>query len=263
MVVINAAESNIGRHRESNEDAFYIDSSMGLYIICDGLGGHVAGEIASKMAIEFATDYLCEARVRRVLPQKSDPDFRAVWGRLVAESIESCCDQLHAYASSHPQLEGMATTITVVLIVEDVAFVGHVGDCRLYLKRGEKITQLTHDHTLLADLSSKNPNWLDQNTSTEQLKKFGHVLTRCAGRKRDFEVEAFHLDLSPSDRLLLCSDGLSNYFADDPQVYGLLSGETVQDVVESMVEFANANGGHDNITAIVIECNDRVPSRVN
>lgn len=263
MVVISAAKSDIGRQRNTNEDAFYVDSSMGLYIICDGVGGHVAGEVASNMAIEFATDYLCEARVRRVLPQKADPDFRVVWSRLVVESIESCCDQLYAYASSHTHLDGMATTITIALIVEDVAFVGHVGDCRLYLKRGEIITQLTRDHTLLEDLSSANQNRLDQITSTEQLKNFRHVLTRCAGRERDFEVEAFHLDLSPSDRLLLCSDGLSNYFADDPQICELLSGETVQVTVESMIEFANIKGGHDNITAIVIECCDRVPSRVN
>ena len=136
MVIQVAAKSDIGCHREKNEDSYFVDSEDGLYIVCDGMGGHVAGEVASQKAIEFTVDFIKKAKSQRILPRKRDIDFRNVWTKLLVEAIESCCDQLCVFAESHPEFAGMATTITVVQIIDDVAFVGYLGDSRLYLKQG-------------------------------------------------------------------------------------------------------------------------------
>ena len=248
-----AARSDIGCQRDKNEDAFYVDSKNGVYVVCDGMGGHLAGEIASQKAIEFTVDFLAKARNRRILPTKLERDFFGVWNRLVIEAIEYSCDKLIELARSRSELEGMGTTIVVVMIVEGVAFVGHLGDSRLYLKNGKIAKQLTSDHTLFAEFARSNPNWLNSNNNPSAIQRFKHILTRCVGRRRDFNVETFSFDLAPGDILLLCTDGLSNYFDNEDSIVDFLNGEKTEIVVESLVEFAKSNGGSDNITAIVVK----------
>ena len=217
------------------------------------MGGHLAGEIASQKAIEYTVDFLDKARNRRIMPNKSDKDFLDVWNRLVIEAIEHCCDEMINLARSSSELEGMATTIVLVMIVEGVAFVGHLGDSRLYLKNGKIAKQLTSDHTLFEEFARSNPNWINSNNSPHAIQRFKHILTRCVGRIRNFDVETFSFDLAPGDVLLLCTDGLSNYFQDEDLIVDFLSESKTEIVVESLVEFAKSNGGDDNITAIVVK----------
>lgn len=252
MVIQVAAKSDIGCRREKNEDSFFIDPDNGLYIICDGMGGHPAGEVASQKAIEFTSTFLSKARNQRILPGKSEIDFNKVFSQLVVEAIESCCDELVNLAESRPELDGIATTITVLLVIEGVAFVGHLGDTRLYLKHGDVAKQLTSDHTLFEDFLKANPEWLGSNTNLDALQRFKHILTRCAGRKRGYIVDTFSFQLAVDDVLLLCSDGLSNYFADEATIVSFLSETDSDTIVDSLIHFANASGGSDNITAIVI-----------
>ena len=252
MVIHVAAKSDIGCQRDKNEDSFFIDSENGLFIICDGLGGHLSGEIASRKAIEFTVEFLTKARDQRILPNRSDQDFIEVWDRLIVESIENCCDKLIALSKTNPSLDGMATTITLVQFVEGVVFVGHLGDSRLYLKNGPIAKQLTSDHTLFAEFARSNPNWIVANNDPDACKRFKNILTRCAGRTRDFSVEFFNFPLNTDDVLLMCTDGLSNYFEDEETIVQFLEDEDTDSVVDRLVDFANANGGSDNITAIVI-----------
>ena len=251
MAIEVAAKSDIGCNRDKNEDAFYVDRENNLFVICDGMGGHLAGEIASQKAIEFTVDFLDKARSRRIMPMKPDKDFLEVWNHLVIEAIEHCCDKLINLSRSRSDLEGMGTTIVVVMIVEGVAFVGHLGDSRLYLKNGKIAKQLTSDHTLFAEFARSNPNWINSENTPSAIQRFKHILTRCVGRSRDFDIETFSFDLAPGDVLLLCTDGLSNYFEDEDSIVDLLDCGQTEDVVDSLVEFAKSNGGNDNITAIV------------
>ena len=253
MCLQAASGSDIGCHREKNEDAVYVDEEFGLFIVCDGMGGHLAGEVASQKAIEFAVNFLVEARSRRILPEVTDTDFREVWSDLMAEALQHCCDKVFELAQSHPELDGMATTITAVMVVDGYAFVGHLGDSRLYLCHGDVVKQLTTDHTLLNDILRAHPEHLESGTDLAALNRFKHVLTRCVGRRdQEFAPDSFSFPLFEDDVLLLCSDGLSNYFDGESQLAGLLEVEDSKAIVDSLIDFARNGGGSDNISAVVV-----------
>jgi protein phosphatase len=253
MTLKVASGSDIGCCREKNEDSLYVDEEFGLFIVCDGMGGHLAGEVASQKAIEFTVDFLAEARNRRILPEVTDTDFREVWCDLMVEALEHCCDKVFEYAQSNPELDGMATTITAVMIVDGFAFVGHLGDSRLYLCHGDVAKQLTLDHTLLNDILRAHPDYLESGNDLAALNRFKHVLTRCVGRgNNDFEPDSFSIPLVEDDILLLCSDGLSNYFESESQLSEFLNPEDPRDVVSSLIDFARFGGGSDNISAIIV-----------
>ena len=254
-----AASSDVGFCREKNEDSFYIDSDLGLYIVCDGKGGHVAGEVASRKAVEFTCEFFAAACRQRILPRHYEVDFRNVWSSLMAEAIEHCCQKVLAYAQSHPEMEGMATTITAVKIVDGYAFVGHLGDSRLYFKSGNVTKQLTTDHNLYSDADAQDSRWINSIANVETLKRFKHVLTRCVGFEKQMKAEVFSFPLSDKDVLLLCSDGLSNYLNDAESLNESLEGESSSSIVEILVDFANSEGGSDNITAIVVRVSSDSP----
>ena len=258
MVIQVAAKSDLGLVRENNEDSFFADSSIGLFVICDGMGGHVAGEVASQKAIEFAVNFLKTAVTVEEMPQRRDLDFRDTWNEVVIDAVAHACNELIHYASLSAELDGMGTTMTLLLIVEDVAFVGHIGDSRLYLKHFEVAKQLTHDHTLFEEFIRENPNWINLNSDIEAIRGFEHVLTRCLGRQADVEIDTFNFQLAEDDVLLLCTDGLSRYFSDEREIVSFLDVDDADTCVENLIAFANKSGGRDNVTAIVIRVVDLV-----
>ncbi|QEG23795.1 PP2C family protein-serine/threonine phosphatase [Mariniblastus fucicola] len=256
MLIRAAGKTDVGCLREKNEDAFHVDVHNGLFIVCDGMGGHAAGEVASRKTIEFVSQFIANARRQRKLPTRDDENFRQVWGELVVEAIERCCDSLVSFAKTHPEFEGMATTITALLIVEGVAFVGHLGDSRLYLKNRDVAKQLTRDHTMFEEYADANPEWVEANNDLKSLKRFQHVLTRCVGREQKFKVENFSFHLADDDVILLCSDGLSNYFHSDDVIVEFLEQEDSAVAVDSLIAFAKSRGGSDNISAIVVRASN-------
>ncbi|MFT5299372.1 MAG: serine/threonine protein phosphatase PrpC [Mariniblastus sp.] len=253
MVINAAARTDIGLVRSKNEDFFYVDSEKGLFIVCDGLGGHVSGDVASSKAIEFAVDYL-ESQWKWIhsINSKVEPLDGFSLNQLVERTIQDTGERLIELGKSSPLFSGMATTMTLLLIVDDTAVVGHVGDSRLYLRQGEVATQLTCDHTLYADFVKDNPDWISENTDLDAIKRFQQVLTRCIGRKEKITVETFTFEPRNGDVLLLCTDGLSNYFEDETEIADLLQGNDVNEVAEGLIRFANECGGRDNITAVVM-----------
>lgn len=266
IVIDVAGRTDKGLLREKNEDSYYVDSDVGLYIICDGLGGHLAGEIASQKAIEFTVAFFEKALQTRVLPGKEDCDSVEVWSRLVVEAVENCCDEVLAFAGACPEFDGMATTITVLLMVGDVAFAGYLGDSRLYLKHENDVKQLTSDHTLFEEFARTNPDWVESCEREQSLQRFRHVLTRCVGRASNCKVDAFCFPVERNDVLLLCTDGLSNYFPDSTSLLRFLDGGDADTMVGELIGFANQQGGHDNITAIVLRVlgqDERAEAKVN
>ena len=253
MVISAAASTDVGLVRAKNEDFYYVDSEKGLFIVCDGLGGHVAGDVAASKAIQYAVEYL-ESQLQWSQSLNSDAEPLDVFflTQLIERTIQNTCGRLIQLGKTSPVFSGMATTMTLLLVVDETGVVGHVGDSRLYLKQADKVIQLTNDHTLYADFVKDDPNWISKNTDLDAIKKFQHVLTRCLGRNKDIAVETFSFEPRNGDVLLLCTDGLSNYFDDETEIAGLLQGDNIDEVAEGLIRFANECGGRDNITAVVI-----------
>ena len=242
--------TDVGRKRQSNEDAFFFDDRLGLYIVGDGMGGHAAGEIASQEAVE--TVYGMVKRGIGQLHELADPvveeDVRAA-SRLMESSIQAATYMVFSMAEMDRGKTGMGTTLSALLVLGEYAVTAQVGDSRIYKVNGETVEQLTEDHTLIA--------WqLKQGLITPQeAKKSPHrnVITRAVGNRDYVQVDTGIVKLQPGDRFLLCSDGLHGYLREsDIAPIVDLKGESA---VKKFIALANERGGKDNITAILVEIN--------
>ncbi len=250
MIYESSAKTDAGQDREINEDYFYVDNSKGVFIVCDGLGGHTAGEVASHKAVEFTLEYLCEHWTEVEHANQSPVGYYKLT-QLVERAIHETCRKIREIADSDPNLDGMATTLTMLMIVDGNAIVGHVGDSRLYLKRKDEVYLLTTDHTIYSEMVSTY-----KDIDPTLIQKFSHCLTRSVGNDDSVAVETLMFEARQHDVLLLCTDGLSNYFPGEQEVAEVLSGNHVNVIADSLVQFANGCGGKDNITAIVIRILD-------
>lgn len=240
--------SDVGRKRQSNEDAFFFDDRLGLYIVGDGMGGHAAGEIASQEAVE--TVYGMVKRGISNLHELADPlveeDVRAA-SRLMESSIQAATYMVFSMAEMDRGKTGMGTTLSALLLLGEYAVTAQVGDSRIYKVNGTAVEQLTEDHTLIA--------WqLKQGLITPQeAKKSPHrnVITRAVGNRDYVQVDTGLVKITPGDRFLLCSDGLHGYLREsDIAPIVALNGEAA---VKRFIALANERGGKDNITAILVE----------
>jgi PPM family protein phosphatase len=221
-----------GMVRQNNEDSVFPDKSgesngPAVLMVADGMGGHVAGEVASRLAINAAASVELE------------PDDRvAAANRAIREEV-----------ARQPELEGMGTTLTLVeLAPEGIARFGHVGDSRAYLFRNGELRQLTEDHTVAAEYVALGQISAAEANDHPQ----SHMLTRCLGLTRFVNVDRIDLDLKVGDRLLLCSDGLNSMVPPDDIAKSLANG-SADEAAWNLVETANKAGGHDNISVIVID----------
>lgn len=232
MRYIWAAGTHQGMVRSNNEDALFPESSGEspgpvTLIVADGMGGAVAGEVASRLAVNAAASV------------ELDPEDRVSAGnRAIREEV-----------AREPSLEGMGTTMTLVTLdPEGVAKFAHVGDSRAYLFRANQLEQLTQDHTVAAELLARGQITEEEFASHPQR----HMLTRVLGLTRFVNVDLIGVELEIGDRILLCSDGLID-MVDDGGVASALPGTAPDEATWSLIEMANSAGGVDNITVIVID----------
>jgi protein phosphatase len=232
MKYVWGSATHQGMVRQNNEDSLYPDRSgesdgPAVLMVADGMGGHVAGEVASRLAINAAAS------------STLDPGDRVgAANRAIREEV-----------ARQPDLQGMGTTLTLVeLTPEGTARFGHVGDSRAYLFRGGELRQLTDDHTVAAEYVALGQLSVEEATGHPQ----SHMLTRCLGLTRFVNVDEFDLELEAGDRLLLCSDGLNLMVAPDVIVENLTGG-SADEAAWNLVEEANKAGGHDNTSVIVID----------
>jgi PPM family protein phosphatase len=240
--------TDVGRKRESNEDAYFFDDRLGLYIVGDGMGGHAAGEVASQEAVEQV--YGMVKRGIGNLHELADPpveeDVRAA-SRLMESAIQAATYMVFSMAEMDRGKTGMGTTISALLVLGDYAITAQVGDSRIYCVRGDGVEQLTEDHTLIA--------WqIKQGLITPQeaaRSPHRNIITRAVGNREYVEVDTRRVPLAAGMRFLLCSDGLHGYLQDEdiPPIVAL--GETSS--VERFIRLANDRGGKDNITAVLVE----------
>jgi PPM family protein phosphatase len=252
-----AALTDVGRQREHNEDNFLVDKKAGLFVVCDGMGGHAAGEVASALAVrtlheeikkeaDLLRDYLAGgtggARVSK----------RDVMNMLEF-AVNRASNRVHAEAAKDAKKRGMGTTLVALLVLGTQAFMIYVGDSRIYLLRDGVLEQLTEDHTVRNELIKK------RKMSREQVEKIAqkNAITRAVGVYEHAEPDTLVLDLVAGDRFLLCSDGLCGYFEEDLETLGKhLSNPDADASARSLIDAANEMGGKDNITAVIVTVGD-------
>jgi len=236
--------------REHNEDSFLVNEELGLYVVCDGMGGHAGGETASRLAVQTVEKELISARLRTKDPfaDGGGSDDRPL-AEALQEAIEGACSIVYRTSRSEPELQGMGTTCVALLLHREAAIVGHVGDSRAYLVRDGGIRQLTEDHSLV------NEQVRAGLLSSEEAKhsRLRNIITRSVGFEEDVVVDVVGFESRPGDRLLLCSDGLSNLVETEEIRITLASERDPAEVCKSLVGLANERGGDDNVTVIALE----------
>ena len=241
--------TDIGRHRKVNQDAYLRDDLLGLYVVADGMGGHAAGEVASKEAVDTLYGMIKRGLANigdKLVGGITEENARAAC-RLVEGAVQAATYMVFAMAELDREKSGMGTTISALLVLGNYAVIGQVGDSRVYQVRQGKAHQLTEDHTLIA--------WeIKQGLITpEQAKRSPHrnIITRAVGNRDYVQVDTSLVELMPADRYLLCSDGLHGYLRTG-EIAPLCAADG-QTVVDELIALANQRGGKDNITAVLVE----------
>ncbi len=231
--------TDVGQHRSMNQDYFFtsempVGNLPNLFIVADGMGGHNAGDYASRHAVDCITAVAKESESTNIT-------------EILKEAITRANFEIYQKAAEEPSMKGMGTTIVACVIDGKRLYVANVGDSRLYIvNRG--IRQVTWDHSLVEEMVRLGK--MDKEAAREHPDK--HVITRAVGAACDMEIDFFEEELDEEDEVLLCSDGLTNMIEDEDIRRIVKSQRDIAEVTEKLIYTANKNGGRDNITVVVI-----------
>ena len=230
--------TDVGRVREINQDSVSSDSRRGLFVVADGMGGHLAGEKASISAVE-TIDSLLTLEALKVNPNDLP--------RLIRDAVQAANRVIVQASLSDASMRGMGTTATLAVARPDMVVVGHIGDSRAYLLTSQGIDQVTEDHSVVAQLLRARAI-----TPQEALRHpYRNVITKCLGMQMEVEVDITTVRWGAGDALLLCSDGLSGLVSDEEMHQVVYASPSPQQACERLVELANERGGHDNISVVI------------
>jgi len=248
MNIAAYGKTDVGLVRSNNEDSFLVDRDRGLFIVADGMGGHKAGEVASRMTVDVISDHVRE----RILA--GDPDHSSI----VADAIRLANRSVHDAAGASLQYQGMGTTVEVALIKDDRLTIGHVGDSRIYLLRDNRLDQITNDHSLVAEQLKKGL------ISEEEARnsRMRNIITRSIGIGPDVEVDTAEFALAEKDIIILCSDGVTDLVPDDAILAQSLASSDHEDICNRLIMLANECGGKDNMTVVTVRLYNKVFSSV-
>jgi len=253
MELNTRALTDVGRKRKHNEDNFLENSSLQLYAVADGMGGHQAGEVASQMALDILSSIIRERMqgLKRYALSPSPKNKQRVF-EILDEAVNEACRKIYNIGQEHAAQRGMGTTLSAVLMLGNGAFVAHVGDSRVYLRRNSNVYQLTEDHTLLNEQLKRGL------LSPEDAKDFPHknVITRAVGVMANVPVDTFFVEASVGDRLMICSDGMHGYIEDIKELKPFLNKDVIDSIPQDLIDFSCKMGGKDNITAVVVDVMD-------
>ena len=246
-----ATVTHVGNVRDHNEDAAFIDEQAGVFLVCDGMGGHAAGEVASALAIKVVREKWTSVEVGRAATAWAETGTAEAKRALLAalrDGAHAAHNAISAEAEADSQKRGMGTTFVGVLIVGADAVLVHAGDSRAYLVREGIAMQLTEDHTLLAKLLAAGID-VDVNGDGARFKT---MLTNALGIGSEPHASTFVVPLTEGDRLLLCSDGVTEYVAEAEVGEVLTQAASPGGAAQQLVDMSLARGGHDNATAVVL-----------
>ena len=232
--------TDIGKKRKLNQDYVYtserpVGNLPNVFIVADGMGGHNAGDYASKFTVETIVGEIISL-------SEKNPE------QILKKAIEVANDKVLRMANENPDLEGMGTTVVAATCIGEELHVANVGDSRLYVI-GEKITQVTRDHSLVEEMIRMGG--IDRAAARNHPDK--NIITRAIGAEESIEIDFFHEELKSGDIVLMCSDGLTNMLEDE-EIRMILNGQRdIVEKAEQLVKAANNNGGKDNIAVVLIE----------
>ncbi len=245
--------TDTGRVREINEDAYVARAAQGLFVVCDGMGGCAAGEVASQMAVDTILEHLNRtAQAASSLSTADEQDYLLQTRRL-ADAVRRSNQFIYDHARTDARHAGMGTTVVGAWIADRIASVAHVGDSRAYLWHTGRLEGITSDHSLVE--AQVRAGVLDREKSLQSGQQ--NVLLRVLGREPDVEVELSEVPVQPGDYLLLCSDGLTRMVPEQMLAGAIGRLRHPQRICDYLIDAANRKGGVDNITVVVVE----VPGR--
>jgi len=249
MILIESAGiTDRGRKRQANEDALFLEDSMGLYVVADGMGGHLAGEVASRMVVETIGDYIrsCQENAENETPIYCNQTLSKEANRLMS-GIHLSNKAVHEAARDNKSYRGMGSTVSAVYFTDGTLIAANVGDSPIYLIRDGHIQLLSVPHTVMAEQSALDP------ANAEKLgMEFRHVLTRAMGTEESVKADIYEIECFRDDILVISSDGLSDK-ASPEEIKALVDGNGSDAACRRLVDLANNRGGDDNITAIVLK----------
>ena len=239
--MISFGKTDIGMVRSINQDSIYFsDKPVGnlpnLYIVADGMGGHKAGDYASAHAVSWFVDYAKECSYENPIT-------------IMKTGIAKVNDMLLQMSNEHSELKGMGTTFVAAVMIDDKMYVANIGDSRLYVIGQEDTRQITLDHSLVEELIRTGQ--LDRRKVRFHPEK--NIITRALGTGKEAVPDFFEVELQPGEKVLLCSDGLTNMVEDDEIGTIVMGQRFVDKICERLIERANYYGGKDNIGVVVVE----------
>ena len=234
--------TDVGLKRDHNEDSYLCNDNLGLYAVADGMGGHLGGELASRMAVEV----LEREMTLRLAAAAGGANPGAV-SQAMQEATSLAARSIYESAQASPEHAGMGTTLTGLCFHGQSLTLCHVGDSRAYLLRDGRARQLTEDHS-----------WIQEQVRAGLLSpgdamvsRFRNIITRSVGFEPTVSPDLFTMPVEPGDCYLICSDGLSNYFSAE-EIGRVLAGQFYSEAGQALVEIANERGGDDNITCVIV-----------
>ncbi|MDX1386281.1 MAG: Stp1/IreP family PP2C-type Ser/Thr phosphatase [bacterium] len=252
MKVESYGMSNVGMKRFQNEDSYLINDEVGLYMVADGMGGHLGGEFASKLAVSTVEEVIQKFR--------SDPDATQIHGvnsdegdtgDQLRHAISEAGRRIHHEALYDENLRGMGTTAVAAVCEEDRIYIANVGDSRAYLIRNREISQITEDHSLVSE-QVKAGVIRPEDAKSHKLK---NIITRSVGYQEDVDSDVTIMEPQVGDRILMCSDGLSN-LVEDAEILEIVENSELREACEILVKKANSRGGDDNITVVLLQVDE-------
>ena len=225
--------TDIGKVRRQNEDAAFFDEKRAVFAVADGMGGHLAGEVASRMALDAVQE------MARRHPRADTVILR--------DTVRAAHEAIYRHAQSHAECAGMGTTLSVLWRGGHYAYIAHVGDSRIYRMRGGELERITQDHSLVEEMIRARLITREQARTHPRR----NVITRALGTQGDNEPDVLAVDVEPGDLWLLCSDGLTGMVSDEEIARTLRGGRSLDDMADSLIRQALDAGGRDNVTLVL------------
>ncbi len=260
MIIKSSGTTDVGLKRDGNEDSFSVDDSLGLYIVADGMGGHLAGEVASRISVDiinksfrrWVEEDACENNIY------GGPDETlSKEGNYILGGIRLANKVVYELALEQKQYHGMGTTVVILLITPSMIITANVGDSRIYLVRDGEIEMLSRDHTLVSEQVAMGM-MTEEDALNSSMK---HILTRNLGSSQDVEPEIFELEPSNRDCFVLCSDGLTDLLSDE-EIHEMTEDATDPDeLCRDFIRKVLERGAHDNSTIVSVFLSDPKRSR--